>query len=61
MFLNEVFLLDMSKATLKELVIIRHFDEAAKLQDKIDAETEFFRRQRKRRSSKLDKHPGSKR
>ncbi|MCA0754860.1 hypothetical protein KP806_07345 [Paenibacillus sp. N4] len=51
----------MRKASLAELVVIRYHDDAARLDDKIGAEAEIIRRQRKERSGKIDKHPGSKR
>lgn len=58
MLLNRI---DFSKATLKQLVVIRCFDETASLADKADAETELIRRQWKQRRGKPDKHPRSKR
>lgn len=40
------------KATLQELVTVRYHDEQASMGDKIEAEKEIVRRQRKQRSGR---------
>lgn len=44
--------MNWKKASLQELVIIRYNDDTASLVDKIAAEEEIIRRQRKQRSGK---------
>lgn len=50
--------MNLRNATLKELVVVRHFDEHATLADKVAAEQEIIRRQRKERSGKPERVTG---
>lgn len=44
--------MNWTKASMQELVTVRYHDEQASMEDKIDAEREIIRRQRKQRSGR---------